>query len=106
PLAGIHYFGLERITDFINGSGVDSLELCIIHDKALLTDGNHRIVAARRLGHKVIPVNIRVLNGDGSDLLYPHTLSYFKLISHELKEMLMDIFAKENYEHSPFITKD
>jgi hypothetical protein len=106
PVAGIHYFGVERITDFIHGRGVDSLELCIIHDKALLTDGNHRIVAARRLGYKVIPVNIRVLKGDGSDLLYPHTLAYFKSISPELRQMFMDIFEKANYQHPPFISEE
>ena len=86
---------VDEITDYINEKGeVDPVELSVIGNRALLTDGNHRIVAAKRLGLKMIPVNVVVFFGarEGSHPFYDHTLKKFKPISQHLELWLKRIF--------------
>ena len=66
-------------------NGIDeehALLLAVYKDKALLTDGNHRIVAASILNIPTVPVD--VVFYDTEDELqtayYPHTIERFKQI--------------------------
>lgn len=83
---------MEEIMNYVGKHGMEPVELSIIKDHALLTDGNHRIVVARRLGHELIPVNITVFIGDGSDYFHHCTLSRFQPIAKPLKLELKKIF--------------
>ena len=84
---------IEDITEHIKAqSKIEPLELSIIGNKALLTDGNHRIVAAKRLGYTTVPVNVIVFFGEGTETFYEHTLKRFKPISPHLELWLKRIF--------------
>jgi uncharacterized membrane protein (UPF0136 family) len=86
---------VDEIADYINEKGeVEPVELSVIGNRALLTDGNHRIVAAKRLGFKMIPVNVVVFFGARESLypFYNHTLKKFKPISQHLELWLKRIF--------------
>ena len=83
---------VEEVTSYIHQHGITPLELTIIKNKALLTDGNHRIVAARRLGYTTVPVEIIMHFGSGVNMFYEHTLSRFKPINTELEKHLRKAF--------------
>lgn len=87
-------YSLDDVTSYINSKGKvePPLELSIIGNRALLTDGNHRIVAAKRLGYKTVPVNVTVFFGEGTDTFYSHTLNRFKPLSQHLELWLRRIF--------------
>jgi hypothetical protein len=88
----IHSHTVEQVTDYVDLHGMAPVELSIIKDRALLTDGNHRIVAARRLGHDQIPVTVTVFFNNGSETFYNHTLERFRLITKDLEFELKKIF--------------
>jgi len=71
---------VDEVMEYIRANGLEPVELSIVGKKALLTDGNHRIVAARRLGYCVIPVNVTKYAGNGEESFYEHTLQRFKPI--------------------------
>lgn len=59
---------VDDVADFIQiQSRIEPLELSVIGNRALLTDGNHRIVTAKRLGYTTVPVTIIVFFGEGKD---------------------------------------
>ena len=87
----IRNYSVDSITEYISAQGkMDPLELSVVGDRALLTDGNHRIVAAQRLGYKVVPVNV-VMFGDESENFYDHTIDRFKPFSRHLALWLKKI---------------
>jgi hypothetical protein len=88
----LHGHSLEEIIDYVKEHGLDPVELSVVKDRALLTDGNHRLVAARRLGIEKIPVNVTVFFGDGADTFYDHTLERFKPIDGMLEVQLKRLF--------------
>jgi hypothetical protein len=88
---------IAEITSYVKAHGFHPLELSIVKDRALLIDGNHRIVVARRLGLDFIPVNVTVIFGDGSQEFYKHTLNRFKPISEELAPYLKELFIDDLY---------
>lgn len=89
----MHVRSVNEVTDFIKTQGkVEPLELSILGNHALLTDGNHRIVAAKRLGYTTVPVNITVFFGEGAEIFYGQTLSRFKPLSQYLEFWLKKIF--------------
>lgn len=92
PIIGINMYDVFEITKYIKANGIDPLELSIIKTKALLTDGNHRIVAAKRLGYTEVPVKVSVYLCDGRDTFYDHTLKRFKPINSELENWLKKLF--------------
>src|SRR6186713_56899 len=73
----IQSYGIDEITEYVLHHGLEPLELSIVGDRALLTDGNHRIVAAKRLSMQKVPVNVIVFLSDGRERFYPHTLERF-----------------------------
>ena len=83
---------VEDVTRYIHAHGLTPLELTVIKNKALLTDGNHRIVAAKRLGYTTVPVEILMHFGTGVDMFYEHTLNRFKPINTELEKHLRKAF--------------
>lgn len=87
-----HAHDVEEITAYVREHGVAPLELSIVKDRALLTDGNHRIVAARRLGYREVPVKVTVFFGDGADRFYQHTLDRFRPLTQPLETNLKYIF--------------
>src|SRR5688572_30954397 len=90
----IKNYSVDSITEYINAQGkLDPLELSVVGDRALLTDGNHRIVAAQRLGYRVVPVNV-VMFGEGSKSLDDHTLDRFKPFSRHLALWLKKLGTK------------
>jgi hypothetical protein len=87
----IKNYSVDSITEYINAQGkLDPLELSVVGDRALLTDGNHRIVAAQRLGYRVVPVNV-VMFGEGSESFRDHTVDRFKPFSRHLALWLKKI---------------
>ena len=88
-------YTIDEVTDHVGLHGMEPVELSIIKDKAMLTDGNHRIVAARRLGFSHIPVLVTVYFGTGHEVFYNHTLERFKLITKELELELKKLFLGE-----------
>jgi hypothetical protein len=84
---------VDEVMDHITTTGkIEPLELSVIGNRALLTDGNHRIVAAKRLGYKMVPVYLIVYFGDGPHPFYEHTLKRFKPISDYLELWLKRTF--------------
>lgn len=97
----VHGYSLDEITQHVRVNGIDPVELSIVRNLALLTDGNHRIIAAQRLGIDRIPVNITVFFGDGSDAFYDHTLNRFHPITKALEYELKKIFLGEDLIDNP-----
>jgi hypothetical protein len=93
----IHSRSMGEIMSYVKANGFEPLDLSIVKDRALLIDGNHRIVAAKRLGLDFIPVNVTVIFGDGSHEFYKHTLSRFKLIKEDLEPYLKELFIEDIY---------
>jgi hypothetical protein len=93
----IHSYNVDQVTEYVSLFGMDPVELSIVGDRALLTDGNHRIVAAKKLGYSEIPVNITVFFGDGRDTFYKHTLDRFTFISKDLEDELKNIFLGSDF---------
>jgi hypothetical protein len=91
----VHSYTVEEITQYVRVHGIEPVELSVIKDRALLTDGNHRMIAARKLGVDHVPVKITVLFGDGSEAFYGHTLERFKPISPALELELKKLFLGE-----------
>lgn len=88
----VHNYTTEQITDYVSRNGLDAIELSIIKNEALITDGNHRIVAARNLGYENIPVVVTVYFGTGNDTFYQHTINRFKPIDRKLAFELKQLF--------------
>ena len=91
-VAFINMYTVDEVEEFVEENGLEPLELSIIKSKALLTDGNHRIVAARRLGYKQVMVKVKVYLCDGRDTFYDHTLQRFREINEDLEDWLKDLF--------------
>lgn len=89
---GVNRYDVVEVADYIRHFGIEPVELCIIGATALLTDGNHRIAAAKYLGYETVPVVIKVLIGNGnfSDL----RLTRFIPINEELEAFLKKVFLK------------
>lgn len=97
----IHGHSLDEIIQYVSVNGFEPVELSVVRNLALLTDGNHRIIAALRLGVEHIPVNITVYFGDGSDAFYDHTLNRFHPITTALEYELKKIFINEDLIDNP-----
>jgi hypothetical protein len=95
-IALVHSYSVEEVTDHVKVHGVEPVELSVLKDRALLTDGNHRIVAASRLQMNVIPVTVTVFFGNADDVFYQHTLSRFKPIGIELATYLKNMFLYDS----------
>lgn len=86
-------YNVDEVTEYVESKGtIEPVELAVIGTRALLTDGNHRIVAARRLGYKMIPVKLVVIFGESSNTFCDHTLERFKPISKHLELWLKRFF--------------
>jgi hypothetical protein len=91
----VRTYNVDEAADYIHGTGeMEAVELSVIGTRALLTSGNHRIAAAKRLGLKMIPVNVVVFFGsrENSFPFYAHTLARFKPINQHLELWLKKIF--------------
>lgn len=88
----MHMHSIGEIKDHIQVNGLETLELSIIKHTALLTNGNHRIVAASQLGYARVPVEIVVHFDSGADTFYEHTLNRFKPIDKNLEQILRSVF--------------
>ena len=80
-------FDVNEVTEHVRVHGLTPVELSVIGEKALLTDGNHRLVAAKRLGYDKIPVYITSYSNEGEEIFYTHTLDRFKQITVDLKDL-------------------
>jgi hypothetical protein len=94
----VHSYTIEEITTYVKQNGLDPVELSIIKDRALLTDGNHRIVAAKALGYATIPVVVTVYFGGSNDVFYEHTIDRFRTISQPLAEELKRLLLHERIQ--------
>lgn len=92
----LHNYTTEEITRYIGENGIEPIELSVVRDRALLTDGNHRIVAARSLGFSKVPVVITVYFQDVREIFYEHTIKRFRMIDTALEKELKRIFAGIN----------
>lgn len=76
-------YTVEQVKEWMSTQPtIEPLELCIYGDKALLTDGNHRIAAAHQLGIKTMLVEVRFIDDEPElkSILYDQTISRFKPI--------------------------
>jgi hypothetical protein len=92
----VHSYTVEQVTDHVKSHGMEPVELSIVKDRALLTDGNHRIVAASRLAMEVIPVTVTVFFGNADEVFYQHTINRFKPIGIALATYLKNIFLYDS----------
>ncbi len=60
----VNMYDVDEVTEHVRLHGLEPIELSIVGDKALLTDGNHRIAAAKRLGYEAVPVYVMVYFGE------------------------------------------
>lgn len=98
----VQTYSVDEVTNYVNGNGkIEPVELSIIGNRALLTDGNHRIVAAQRLGFKMIPVQLVVYFGEGPHPFYNHTIDRFKPISPHLELWLRRVFLVLDFRRRP-----
>jgi hypothetical protein len=92
-------YNVDEVTEYVQSNGtIEPVELAIIGTRALLTDGNHRIVAARRLGYRMIPVKIVVVFGEDPNPFYEHTIERFKPISKHLELWLKRFFFMMDFK--------
>jgi len=80
----VQSYTVEEVTEWVKTNGIAKpLELSIWDNKALLTDGNHRIVSADKLAYKTVPVKVTFYDTkeelDG--MFYEHTIQRFKLVA-------------------------
>lgn len=88
----MNMYDVDEVTEYVRSNGLEPLELSIIGEKALLTDGNHRIAAAKELGYHEVPVYVMVYFGEGSETFYDHTLERFKPVDEKLGSFIKKIF--------------
>lgn len=88
----MNMYDVDEVTEYVRFNGLEPLELSIVGERALLTDGNHRIAAAKHLGYHEVPVYVMVFFGDGNDIFYDHTLERFKPVTKDLESLLKRLF--------------
>lgn len=84
----LNMYDVNQVTDYVRANGLKPVELSIIGNTALLTDGNHRIVAAKKLGYRYIPVYITEYSDNAKETFYEHTLRRFKQIGRDMNRFL------------------
>ncbi len=63
-MLGFKTYSVSEVTEWLKTQDVMSmtpLQLCVVDDSALLTDGNHRLLAASKLGIDLVPVSVRYI---------------------------------------------
>lgn len=90
PMAPVNSYEIDEIAEHICSHGMEPLQLSIAGGKALLTDGNHRLVAARQLGYTHVPVFLVVF--PGTRIFLKETLEQFKPLSDEIEDILKKTF--------------
>lgn len=88
----MNMYDVDEVTEYVRFNGLEPLELSIIGEKALLTDGNHRIAAAKQLGYEEVPVYVKVFFGEGRETFYDHTLERFKPVDKSLELFIKKLF--------------
>jgi hypothetical protein len=89
----INCYGIDDTPEYINEKDeFEEVELSIIGNQALLTSGNHRIATAKRLGLKMIPVQLVVFFGKCPFPFDDNTLNRFKPVSRHLELWLKRFF--------------
>lgn len=77
-------YNVDEVRGFIEEGGtIEPLELSVFEDKALLTDGNHRIAALKQLGVTIVEVLVTYYDTieELSTVFYPQTVSRFKCVN-------------------------
>lgn len=100
----INSYGIEDNPEYVNGKDeFGPVELSIVGNQALLTNGNHRIAIAKRLGLKMIPVHLVVFFGACPFPFDDNTLNRFKPVSRHLELWLKRFFTYNFNQASPVI---
>jgi hypothetical protein len=78
----VQTYTVDQVTEWVKEHGISDekpLELAIFNGMALLTDGNHRIVAAYRLKLKQVPVLVTYYDTieELEKVYYKHTIDRF-----------------------------
>lgn len=79
----VHQYTFEEIVQWVASNGVAKpLELSIYGHLCLLTDGNHRIAAAHKLGIKEVPVTVNYYDTleELQASFHPQTIARFRPI--------------------------
>lgn len=76
----VQTYNVDEVTNYFTANEMSELEVSIIGNKALLTDGNHRIVAAMRLKMATVPVAVTYFESEEElkTVFYPQTIARFK----------------------------
>src|SRR5690606_2893708 len=88
----INMYDVFEISEYINENGIDPIEFTIVGNKGLITDGNHRVMAARRLGYSHVPVKIIVVLDPLKSPLYNHP--NFIVLDSKMENLLKQIFLE------------
>ena len=79
----IQSYTVDQVTEWVKENGISNekpLELSLFEDKALLTDGNHRVLAAHKLNMVTVPVMVRIYETfeELEKMFYTQTINRFK----------------------------
>jgi hypothetical protein len=88
----MNMYDVDEVIEYVRTNGLEPLELSVVGERALLTDGNHRIAAAKHLGYYEIPVNVMVYFGEGREAFFDHTLERFRPVDKALENLLKNLF--------------
>jgi len=79
-------YTIEEVVEWVKIHGITTpLEFSVFEDSALLTDGNHRILAASILNIDKVPVRISIFESmdELNTIFFEHTIKKFKKFYHK-----------------------
>lgn len=91
---GVEYYTVDSLTEKVKAEGIKSaVELIVYNGKALLVEGNHRVVTYSRLSYSECPVTITYYNSeeDLKNAFYSHTIARMKKMGASMKAELLNI---------------
>lgn len=89
-VGSVNTYEVDEIAEYICSHGIEPLQLSIAGGKALLTDGNHRLAAASKLGYTHVPVYLVVF--PGTCIFLNETFAQFKPLTDEIEDILKKTF--------------
>lgn len=82
----IQTYSVEEVVEWVNKNGISSdnpLKLSIFQNSALLTDGNHRVIAASILKIDIVPVEVTFYDTleELENTFYQQSIERFKQVA-------------------------
>lgn len=80
----MHSYTVDQVAEYMqSGVEIEPIELSVCGNKVLVTDGNHRLAAANKLGMSTIKVKVVYYDNERqlNDAFYDHTVQRFKQVA-------------------------